>query len=641
MKKDKLTNVGRFDNIYDYVNDKINAFSKEEKTFSALFSYMFSEEGNVFAEITDGYRIKKITYGEQKRAILRRAEGLKSVLNLPYGSMVGIYANNSVEWIEIFWSVLALGYNPLLLNVRQHDSVIEKILSDYSVETVLSDGKTFSVKTITFDSIAYAENEINAEKWGNRVIFTSSGTTENVKLCAYTAENFYYQLENSVDVVEKCPKIASHYEGELKLLTLLPFYHVFGFIAVYMWFAFFSRTLVFLKDMNPQTILTTVKKHKVTHVFAVPLVWETIAKTAKRKIAQRGEKVQEKFEKALKLANSGALGKLITAKAMREVRENLVGDSVRFMISGGSAISDEALEFINGIGYHLANGYGMTEIGITSVERSDDKKILNSATVGAPFGYTEYSVNDKGILLVKGRTRAYKIIRGGVESITDFDQWFETGDLVSEKDGRYFIGGRVDDLIVGDSGENLNPTIAEAAISVEGIDRMCIFADGENRPVLLVSLPGCFSSEKIKSIYDQLLLKVKEEKLGGVIKKIVFTSEPLISGGEFKVSRTKIAKKYKNGEIRTFDPKNADQHIDVILSGIENEVRACFAEVLDREAESIGLNDDFFSDLNGNSMDYFLLLGTLKAKIGIEVPRDEANRYHTVKDFSDFVRSNS
>ena len=640
----KLSNIGGFNSIPEYVNHKLSLYKNEEKNFETLFNYMFCESDNIMAEISDGYRIKKISYGEFKANILAKAPTVaKKIGNLPENSIVGLYMANSVQWIEMFWSILICGYRPILMNSRLPDSVLEEIIDKYSIGAVISDGKIFSTHTILESDIT---PEGGAEplnrRFGSEVIFMSSGTTENIKLCAYNGENFYYQICDSVNIVEKCPSIANHYEGELKQLTLLPFYHVFGFIAVYLWFGFFSRTFVFPKDLNPDTIRNTVKKHKVTHIFAVPMVWESVHRAVVAKVKAKGEKTFLKFRKGLDLVNkTGKLGDLLAKKLLSEVRDGLFGDSICFLISGGSHISSETLYFYNGIGYHIANGYGMTEIGITSVERSDDKKILNSATVGAPFGYTEYSVNDKGILLVKGRTRAYKIIRGGVESITDFDQWFETGDLVSEKDGRYFIGGRVDDLIVGDSGENLNPTIAEAAISVEGIDRMCIFADGENRPVLLVSIPGCFSSEKIKSIYDQLLLKVKEEKLGGVIKKIVFTSEPLLLGGEFKVSRTKIAKKYKNGEIRTFDPKNADQHIDVILSGIENEVRACFAEVLDREAESIGLNDDFFSDLNGNSMDYFLLLGTLKAKIGIEVPRDEANRYHTVKDFSDFVRSNS
>ena len=71
------------------------------------------------------------------------------------------------------------------------------------------------------------------------------------------------------------------------------------------------------------------------------------------------------------------------------------------MISGGSTINLKTLEFFNAIGYHLANGYGMTEIGITSVELSDKKKLLNSGSVGLPFKGVEYRIED-GRLLVRG-----------------------------------------------------------------------------------------------------------------------------------------------------------------------------------------------------------------------------------------------
>lgn len=59
----RLTNIGGFDSIDRFVTYKIEEYRKREKTLDVLFEFMFSEQDNVMAEITDGYRIKKVTYG--------------------------------------------------------------------------------------------------------------------------------------------------------------------------------------------------------------------------------------------------------------------------------------------------------------------------------------------------------------------------------------------------------------------------------------------------------------------------------------------------------------------------------------------------------------------------------------------------
>ena len=63
----KLNNIANFDNIDDYVEAKLAEYSAREKSFETLFEFMFSEKNNVMAEFSDGYRIKKQTYGSVVR----------------------------------------------------------------------------------------------------------------------------------------------------------------------------------------------------------------------------------------------------------------------------------------------------------------------------------------------------------------------------------------------------------------------------------------------------------------------------------------------------------------------------------------------------------------------------------------------
>lgn len=640
-----IGSFGGFPDIDSYIKDKADRILADEKNIKTLFRYMFSEEQNIMAESPDGLLIKKITYGECKDKIRRIAPALKLELaDLPQDSIVGLYMSNSIEWIQMLWALLMCGYRPLLMNSRLADATLEKIIKDHGVGAVVSDGKAFSVKTVDAFEVIKKIGEAMSEEdesFANEIIFMSSGTTNNVKLCFYNGENLCYQVSDSRNIVEICPLMRDGYEGNLKLLTLLPFYHIFGFVAVYIWFGFFSRTFVFLKDMNPNTIQNTIKRHKVTHIFAVPLVWDKVYRAAMKKISSRGKVTLAKFNHALSLStHSGKLGEAVAAKAFKEVRDGLFGESVKFMISGGSSISREVLTFFNGIGYHLANGYGMTEIGISSVELSMSRAALNSGSIGAPFGMTEYKIDDKtGELLVKSKTMAYKIIQGDSETLTNFDEFFNTHDLATCKGGRYYLDGRRDDLIVCENGENLNPIIAEQNLKIPGCENLCVFQDKDGQPTLLLSVQNCYTPEQFDAVRRHAAKALSTARLDGEIKKIAITIDPLIAGSDFKLNRKKIARAFAAGEYSIYDAENKDIAKKAV-SQIEIKMRDCFAEVLGKSPDEIGPNDDFFVDLGGTSLDYFMLMDAVKNEFDVDFPIKDDFSLSTLHDLCEYIKNN-
>ncbi len=636
----KLTNIGNFNDIASFVKDKTERFSKEEKTLKSLFYYMFSERDNIFSETSDGFRIKKTTYGECFDSILQTIPVLKEKIKAPKNSIVGLYLQNSPDFIKLLWAILGAGYRPLLMNLRLSKSVLENILKDNDVACVITDSEVFSVETITASEILSIQSEKTTDvlDFSDEIIFMSSGTSDSVKLCFYNGENFFYQVCDSLTIIENCPDIKEHYEGELKQLCLLPFYHIFGFVAVYIWFGFYSRTFVFLKDLSPETLVNTIKKHKVTHVFAVPLVWETVYKKALGVIKSRGEKTYSKFKKGLKISlKGGFLGKIIRKKALKEVRDNIFGDSIKFIISGGSSIKKEVLEFFNGIGYHMANGYGMTEVGITSVELSSKSSVLCSGTIGKPFTYSKYEIATNGELLIKSKTRAFKIVENGFDKITDFNEFFKTRDLARLDGDRYFIDGRLDDLIIASDGENINPQIIEANLNIPDSDGFSVFCDKNNQPILLISSRSCNTKEKYDLLYKKATESLAMLHLQKVVKKISITRDSLILGSEFKVSRKKLAKRYENGEITVIgeNPKAFENISDELASDIKD----IFSRVLKKPISEIDINADFFIDLGGTSLDYFELLNEIKLKYSTDIPQNNGKTLSTVKEFYEFIKN--
>ena len=657
--------LGGYPTINTYVEAKLKRFFSMEPGFASLFEMMFSEPGNIMYERSHGYQILKKTYGEVRLEIEARIPVLSGLLSgIPKGSMIGLYLGNSLDWIELFWAILACGYEPLLMNLRLPLPVLHEVLRDSEVPAVISGGQEFPVKTIPAGEIsADSGNEAAKEEkafspdagtrgsgnpgstlsgFGKAIHVMSSGTSDRVKVCAYTAEELAYEIRDSFDIIRECTLMKRHYKSQLKHLTFLPFYHIFGLTAVYIWFSFFSRTFVELPDLTPRTILNTIRKHGVTHIFAVPMFWDRVYEEALSEIRSRGKKTEEKFKKGLeieaKIGDVPLFGKLFRTIAFREIRQGMFGNSIRFMISGGSEIRPEVLRFFNAIGYHLANGYGMTEIGITSVELSRKHKILNSTSIGQPFTSVEYRISEEGELMVRGRTLSRLIREGLTIRERDSESWFNTHDLAEYRDGCYYILGRKDDVVIGPSGENLNPNLIEPKLRIPGAIGTALISrekDGTKIPVLLVGVRRHTDASGLRALRQQAGEALRELGLGSAVSEILFTKEPLIGEEEFKLNRGRLSKRLSEGSLKLFSGEAGEQGQ---RDSLTSAVIRILAEVLRRNPEEIPENADFYTELGGTSLDYFSFAERISGEFGKELSFSDSESLTTAKSVAAYLK---
>lgn len=634
-------------NVNKYVQKKLELLQNTKRDLKNIYSLMTSEPEKIFSESNDGYSVVSITYGQFIERTGKIAGSLNVVLkNVKKGSIVGLYMNNCQEWLECFWGILMLGYRPLLMNIRMSKSILEDIIKQYDVKAVISDSAQFSADTFMLSDIVKLAQESKCESysaendtWADELIFMSSGTTNNVKLCAYNGETMYYQICDSVRLIQSNKLLKRHYRNALKQLVFLPLYHVFGLIAVYFWFSFFGCTMVFLKDYSPDTILNTVKLHKVTHIFSIPLLWNTIYKTAIRtaRETKQYDKLMKGIELSDKLAGIPVIGRLFAKKAFSSVREKIFGDSIQFLICGGSAVSPDVLRFFNAIGYHLAEGYGMTEAGITSLELSADRKLLNSRSVGSPFASIRYMLSEDGELLVSGRTMADRIMEGGKVVSKAEDGWFHTNDFASQEGKAFFILGRKDDVIIGSSGENLNPDILEDKLKIEGAENVCIVkkhTENENNQVLLVVQTRAYcSSQALKDVLCNAQKRVSELLLDSVISQIIITRDALMEPDDFKFNRRRIAQRIESGEIKAVDPENDEIKVTELISKI--------CEVISQstgiETDRIKPGSNLFYDLGLSSLDYFTIVLGINKEFSVELPMDGDSTFKTAAEIADYI----
>lgn len=621
-------------NIKKILTENRTKLEASAMDLKSIYEIIFRLEEDVLCEGNDGFRTWKLTYGQVRRRIEEAARGLYGKIGSTHG-YVALEMENGPEWIVAFWAILMSGNKPYLVNTRYPASLTEGILKTLNVRyNICLKDSELSPETIVFSSLECGAPAMEEDVFEDEIAFSSSATSMNEVICFYSGYQISQQILNFRGIVKECPRIAKHYKGQLKQLAFLPFYHVFGLFAVYFWFTFFGRTLVFLRDYGADTILKTCRRHNVTHIFAVPMLWHTVEKKLLATVKE--QKQEKKFQRGRKLAirlqnlfpNRGPeLAKYL----LRKVTDRLFGRSVMFCINGGSYLRDSAMELLNSIGYSMHNGYGMSEIGITSVELRKTPAARNLNSIGHPFQSVEYRLDENGILEVRGSSLCVRKLVNGQEVV--LSDWFSTGDYMTVKDGHYFIQGRQGDVVIGENGENINPDTVEKLFLVADALSLCVLGlpqkEGEELSIV-VQLNPFASAKTVEKVKNEIYAINGTLPAASAIRKFYFTYDEMMPANAVKVSRAQLKKKIEAGAVKltAFSDLQVSTETQEDTSPLMQEVCRIVAQVLETEPEKVAPDTHIFFDLGATSIQYFSILTALAERFSItEYEKGDSYRY--------------
>ena len=140
-----------------------------------------------------------------------------------------------------------------------------------------------------------------------------------------------------------------------------------------------------------------------------------------------------------------------------------MGGKMRYLISGGSALSEKVQKDLHGLGFTVLEGYGLTESSpVLTVARPGNKLLRGS--VGKPLPGVEVKIdspddNGVGEVLARGQNvmLGYYNNEEATEAVLN-DRWLKTGDLGRlDEEGNLFIVGRSKDVIIDSNGKNIYP----------------------------------------------------------------------------------------------------------------------------------------------------------------------------------------
>ena len=316
----------------------------------------------------------------------------------------------------------------------------------------------------------------------------TSGTTSNSKGVLIPYRALWSNLEFALEVLG-----TRVHRGD-NVISMLPLAHMYGMSFEFI-FEFMHGCHVFYltRIPSPKIVLKAFGEIKPTIIISVPLI---IEKIIKKNVLPKLQTPSMKV--LLKLP-------IISTKIRERIRESLVqafGGNFYEIIVGGAAFNSEVENLLHKIGFNYTVGYGATECApIISYE---DWHNFAPGSCGKAAPRMEVRINSAdpanvpGEILARGTNTMLGYFKNpeATAQTLDKDGWYHTGDLgVMDAEGNIYIRGRIKNMLLGASGQNIYPEEIEDKLNTLPYVSECIVIQ-KNEKLYALIYPDYEEAEK-------------------------------------------------------------------------------------------------------------------------------------------------
>lgn len=341
----------------------------------------------------------------------------------------------------------------LLPKIAEQESETLKTVIRIEDYTVVTPEKS----QLKFDPSATPLRKYEPEEDDLASIIYTSGTTGKSKGVMLTHRNICF---NAL----KGSKIQPVDEND-RFLSVLPLSHTYentlGLILPMLGGAcvYYLR-----KPATPAVLIPALSEVRPTVMLTVPLIIEKIYYN----------KILPTFtsKPVLRFIYRIPLFRKILNKAAGRKLYKTFGGELKFFGIGGAKLNREVERFLLEAKFPYAIGYGLTETAPLLAGANSENTVFEST--GPAIEGIELKINNpdkktgegeiwaRGPNVMKGYYKEHDLTK---EVLTD-DGWFKTGDLgVLDRNNNLYIKGRLKNMIVGASGENIYPEEIESVIN--------------------------------------------------------------------------------------------------------------------------------------------------------------------------------
>lgn len=461
-------------------------WSKKENivtTLGKLFDYstitFAKRQLSCFDDGSDGY-----TYASFRHKCLDISHRM-SRFGIKAGDKVAILSQNMPNWALAFFSATAFGRVAVPILPDSSESEVTNILTHSDTKVIFIsqrmmsklskecyDKLTLIIDIETLETIKKDDRAFTCEGWtvnpqpdSLAAIIYTSGTSGKAKGVMLSHRNL---VQNIIEASYAQPAGRKD-----RWLSILPMSHTYE-MALSMLYPIYCGACVYYiqKPPTPRILMAAMKNVRPTIMCAVPLIIEKIYKTS----------IMPTIEKSRILSWMKDHMPCILYRLVGKRLYSTFGGKLKFFGIGGSKLDPVVEDFLKRAHFPYAIGYGLTETAPLITNACVGKTVVGS--IGVPAHNVEVKLMNvnpetgEGEIYARGDNVMlgyYKDPERTRSVITD-DGWFRTHDLACmDKKGRYYIKGRLSNMIVGASGENIYPEEIEQVInSVEGVNESLV-----------------------------------------------------------------------------------------------------------------------------------------------------------------------
>ena len=453
------------------------------------------------------YEGDDVTYAEVDRRIARVQEILTGA-GLRAGDKVALLSSNMPNWGISYFAVTSAGMVAVPILPDFSGEELDMIIEHSEAKALLVSDKLFtklSKQTIERLNVAVRTKNLGVISQRVRgegstgvprpddlaVIIYTSGTTSKPKGVMLTHAALCAQVDISASIFPV--------DGGDTFLSVLPLSHTYE-CSIGMIYPFSMGARVVYLDRPPtaSVLMPALRAIRPTVMLIVPLIIEKIYR----------HQVLAKFNSSAfwrTLIRVGFMRRYLHRVAGRRLMQ-VFGGRLRFLGIGGAKLDGATEQFMLEARIPYAIGYGLTETAPLLAGAAPSQVRLGSTGPAAPG--VEIRLENINAQTGQGEIVArtpsamlgyFKNPEATREVFTP-DGWFRTGDLgCFSPDGWLYIKGRLKNMIVGPSGENIYPEEIESVLNSHVYIADSIVTEQEGRLVALVH----FNTEELEAKFDE------------------------------------------------------------------------------------------------------------------------------------------
>jgi len=411
---------------------------------------------------------------------------------LTTGDRIALYGErNSSSWCISYLAILRMGGVVVPLDPGLKKSELESLLTDCGASGVICSGskvedfKQLRQEIEAFETIISLDSGSSFGVTSNDELIRKA-ERENIKLTDSDPEKLAILIYTSGTTGKPKGVMLSHWNivsdilavhqtlefyPEDVFLSILPLHHTFECTAGFLTPMSKGCSIIFARSLKSAEIVEDMRENKATIMCGVPLVFEKMHISFKRKIGKSSVFNKWLFKTLYSISKFGLNRHSYWGRTLfGSLRRKAGVDKLRMLVSGGAALAYDVGEFFNAIGLTLVQGYGLSEtspvLSVNPVERNKWESI------GPPLTGVDMHIDNpdsSGVGEIVARGPMVMLGYYNDDEATNAvlqNGWFFTGDIGQMDDEGYFhITGRSKNVIVSAAGKNVYPEEIEMLLN--------------------------------------------------------------------------------------------------------------------------------------------------------------------------------